>query len=233
MFLPLLHNRSSQENSHWSSPLPVFDIKAWNSHTLKCISQLPMATANRELYADNSTRYHASVFDCSFFFFLFCRALGKTLVQMVWLETLLTTSSRKWRTSNHKLRYQSRDYWSQHKKVKEFWEPQLCENVYICYKLYKIVESPDNLHKICENFVRINQNVWIIHTSKSMEKHTIVQITIVWIIRGARIIEGQIIRALLHVHLQDGAEPKRAIGYQAQPGQPVDPNQAGVGHMRS
>ena len=49
--------------------------------------------------------------------------------------------------------------------------------------------SPDNSHKIRENFVRI------IHTSESMEKNTILQITIVRIIRDVRISKGQIIRA--------------------------------------
>ena len=56
--------------------------------------------------------------------------------------------------------------------------------------------------KLRENFVRIKQNVQIIHTSKSMEtigKHTIVQITIVWIIHDVRISEGQIIRAILYM----------------------------------
>ena len=46
--------------------------------------------------------------------------------------------------------------------------------------------------KIREQFVRI------IHTSKSMGKHMIMQITIARIIRDVRISEGQIIRAILY-----------------------------------
>ena len=58
---------------------------------------------------------------------------------------------------------------------------------------------PDNSHKRRDFFfLRIKQNVWIIHTSKSMVNHTIVRITIVWIIRGVRTSEGQIIRAILY-----------------------------------
>ena len=55
--------------------------------------------------------------------------------------------------------------------------------------------------KIRENFVRIKQNMCVIHTSKSLGsvgKHTIVQITIVQIIRNERISEGQIIWAILY-----------------------------------
>ena len=39
--------------------------------------------------------------------------------------------------------------------------------------------NPDNSHKKYENFVRIKQNVQIIHTLKSMGKRTIVQILII------------------------------------------------------
>ena len=42
--------------------------------------------------------------------------------------------------------------------------------------------------KVHENFVRITQNVRIIHTPKSMGKYTIVWITIVWIKQNVQII---------------------------------------------
>ena len=51
-----------------------------------------------------------------------------------------------------------------------------------------------------ENFVRIKQNVWIIHASKSMEKHAIGQTAIVRIVREVWISNGQIIRAILYHH---------------------------------
>ena len=51
--------------------------------------------------------------------------------------------------------------------------------------------------KIRENCVQIKQNVRIIQTSKSMGKHTIVQLMIV------RISEDQIIRAILSVYMKD------------------------------
>ena len=46
--------------------------------------------------------------------------------------------------------------------------------------------------------MRIKQNVWIIHTSKSMESYNL-WIMIVWIIRDVQINEGQIIRAILYM----------------------------------
>ena len=46
-----------------------------------------------------------------------------------------------------------------------------CLNISIAYCGTQIIHT-----KICENFVRIKQNVWIILKSKSMEKHAIVRI---------------------------------------------------------
>ena len=43
---------------------------------------------------------------------------------------------------------------------------------------------------------RIKQNVEIIHTSKTMEQHTVVRITVVRIIRDVQISKGQIIWAV-------------------------------------
>ena len=51
---------------------------------------------------------------------------------------------------------------------------------------------------MCENFVRIEQNVRIIHPSVN-GKHTIVRIRIVGIIWNVQISEGQIMQALLHL----------------------------------
>ena len=59
--------------------------------------------------------------------------------------------------------------------------------------------------KVRENCVRIKQNVRIIHTSKSREKHTIMRITIVRIIRDVRISEGQIIRAIPYITEGNGS----------------------------
>ena len=54
--------------------------------------------------------------------------------------------------------------------------------VYVLQLECSIQWSPDNSYK---KIVRITQNVWIIDTSESMGKHTIVRMTIVPIIQGS------------------------------------------------